>query len=165
MSWWDAVIDFGSDVVDFAVDNPTITGAVVGGLADGLEGAAIGAGLGYAAGNLYGASGAWEPPDVGSFFEERPNIRGLPRAAGAVQVTRSVAQTGTDSRAFQAVGEAANYRACDRGVVHSEVNDVATKINNSIPPAHVILPRRRRCSDAAGCRRTRVLWPERHARG
>ena len=83
MSWWDSILDVGSDVVDFAVQNPTITGAVVGGLAGGTKGALTGAGIGYAAGNLYGASGSWEPPSVGSFFEGGQGAPNTPQSVGS----------------------------------------------------------------------------------
>jgi hypothetical protein len=82
MSWWDTIIDVGSDVIDFAVDNPTLTGAVVGGLTGGTKGAITGAGLGYAAGNIYGAGGAWEPPSIGSFFDGGQGAPNTPRSVG-----------------------------------------------------------------------------------
>lgn len=64
MSWWDVIVDFGSNVLDFAVSNPTITGAVIGGLADGSRGAVKGAALGHGLGYLSGASGALEAPQL-----------------------------------------------------------------------------------------------------
>jgi hypothetical protein len=65
MSWWDFATDLASDAWDFATANPTLTGAVIGGLADGKKGALIGAGLGYGASNLMPGTfggGAYEPP-------------------------------------------------------------------------------------------------------
>ena len=79
MSWWDSIIDFGRSavsavrpVVDFARENPTLTGAVVGGLAGGGRGALKGAALGYGLGNLMGSQGSFEPPPVTQFFGGQP---------------------------------------------------------------------------------------------
>lgn len=73
MSWWDAIVDVGSDVVDWAMENPTITGGVIGGLAGGRKGALTGAAIGYGLSNLapdtFGG-GNWEPVRVGEIFTD-----------------------------------------------------------------------------------------------
>jgi hypothetical protein len=68
MSWWDFATDFASNAWDFAKANPTVTGAVIGGLANKdnrLAGAALGAGVGYGLSNFAPGTfggGAYEPP-------------------------------------------------------------------------------------------------------
>lgn len=74
MAWWDTLIDVGSDVWDWAKQNPTTAGAVAGLVTGGGTGnygeanfrnAAGGAAFGYTAGQLFGGSSAPIAGDTG----------------------------------------------------------------------------------------------------
>lgn len=61
MAFWDTILDYASDVWDFAKENPATAGAIAGGAYNAatgkniLEGAGAGAVLGYGAGRIFGS--------------------------------------------------------------------------------------------------------------